>query len=60
MFWVVQHPMDAETHNIPPGELVWRSFSVGIKWLGGRSLHTTRSLLLDIFGGCVQCLVSSV
>jgi hypothetical protein len=29
-----------------------RSFSVGIKWLGGRSLHTTRSFV-HIFAGVV-------
>jgi len=33
---------DAETHNIPPGDQKRRGFSVRIKWLGGRSLHTTR------------------
>ena len=31
-------------HNIPSGEQNKRSFSVGNKWLGGRSLHTTRSI----------------
>jgi hypothetical protein len=35
--------MDAETHNIPPGEKK-TSFFVGIRWLGGRGLHTTRSI----------------
>jgi len=27
LFFVVHHPMDAETHNIPPGEEVKRLFS---------------------------------
>jgi hypothetical protein len=40
----LHHPMDAETHNIPPEEWNKRSVSVGIRWLGGRSLHTTRSI----------------
>jgi hypothetical protein len=43
LFCVLHHPMDAETHNIPPGENV-RSFSAGVRWLGGRGLHTTRSI----------------
>jgi hypothetical protein len=45
--------MDAETHYIP--HPTWRikiSFSVGIRWLGGRSLHTTRSIA-QIFVGVV-------
>ena len=49
--------MDAETYNILPGEQNKRSFSVGIKWLGGRSLHTTRSIA-RIFVG-VKLNVSS-
>jgi hypothetical protein len=52
MFCVLHHPMDAETHNIPPGmeKKKKRSFSVGIRWLGGRILHTTRNIA-QIFGG---------
>jgi len=31
---VLQHPMDAKTDNMGP---IWnKSFSVGIRWLGGR------------------------
>ena len=36
--------MDAETHNIPSGEQKRKGFSVGIRWLGGKGLHTTRSI----------------
>jgi hypothetical protein len=36
-----------------------KKFSVGIRWLGGRSLHTTRSIA-QIFVGVVINAVSSV
>ena len=60
-FCVLHHLMGADTHNIPPGEYKI-SFSVGIRWLRGRSLHITRSTTnaqycSDICGGCIQCLV---
>jgi len=42
-----------QRHNIPPGEYKKRrKFSVGVRWLGGRSLHTTRSAA-HIFVGVV-------
>jgi len=50
LFCVLHHPMDAETHNIPPGEQKRKGFSVGIRWLGGRSLHTTRSIAKVFLG----------
>ena len=37
-----------------------RSISMGIRWLGGRSLHTNRSIAQISVGGCIQCRVSSV
>jgi hypothetical protein len=38
-----------------------RSFSVEIRWLGGRGLHTTRSITQIFVGGVLaRCLVSSV
>ena len=33
---------------------------MGIRWLGGRSLHTNRSIAQISVGGCIQCRVSSV
>jgi hypothetical protein len=51
LFFVLHHPMDAKTH-IPSGEQKRRGFSVGIRWLGGRGLHTTRSIT-QIFVGLV-------
>jgi hypothetical protein len=46
--------MGAETHNIPPGtrRIKIRSFSVRVRWLGGKSLHTTKSIS-HIFVGVV-------
>ena len=41
---VLHHPMDADTHNVSSGEQKRRGFLVGIRWLGGRGLHTTRSV----------------
>ena len=41
-----------QRHNISPGKYNKRSFTVGIRWLGGRSLHTTRSIA-QIFVGVV-------
>ena len=52
LFYVMHHPMDAETHNISPGEQERKGFSVGIRCLGGRGLHTTRSID-QIFWGVV-------
>ena len=37
-------PVVAEPRNIPPGEQKRKGFSVGIRWPGGRGLHTTRSI----------------
>jgi len=51
MFFVMHHPMDAETHNIPSGEQKRKGFSVGIRWLRGRGLHTTRSRIAQIVLG---------
>jgi len=48
---LLHHPMDAETHNIPPGDKT-KSCLVGIRWLGDRSLHTTRTIA-QIFVGVV-------
>jgi len=42
--------MDAKTLNIPLGEREKKDFSVGIRCLGGRSLHTTRSTALIFVG----------
>jgi len=39
-----------ETHNIPFGVLKRIDFLVGIRWLGGRGLHTTRSIALTFLG----------
>jgi hypothetical protein len=39
-----------QRHNTPPGAYNKRSFSVGIRWLGGRSLHTTRCIALMFLG----------
>ena len=50
--------MDAETH-IPSGEQKRRGFSVGIRWLGGRSLHTTRSIA-HIFLGSMSRLICMI
>jgi hypothetical protein len=44
--------MDAETHIPYLENKKKRSFSVGDRWLGGRSLHTTRSIA-HIFVGVV-------
>jgi hypothetical protein len=58
---VLHHPMDAETHNIPPGEQKRRGFSVGIRWLGGVGLHTTRSIAHIFVGVCsMSCLICMV
>jgi len=53
LFCILHHPMDAKTHNIPPGELKF-CFSVGV-----RPAHHQEKYCLDICGGCVQCLVSA-
>ena len=53
LFYVLHHPMVAETHNIISGEQKRKGFSVGIRWLGGRGLHTTRSVA-QIFVGMVS------
>jgi hypothetical protein len=44
--------MDTETHSIPPGEQKRKGFSVGIRWLEGGGLETTRSIA-QIFVGVV-------
>jgi hypothetical protein len=45
--------MDAETH-ILPGEQKRKGFSMGIRWLGGRDLHTTRGIAqMFLKVGCV-------
>jgi hypothetical protein len=41
--------MDAETHNHLENKYK-RGFSVGVRWLGGRSLHTTKSIALKLIG----------
>jgi len=46
--------MDAETHNIPSRE---QKKKVGIRWLGGGGLHTSRSYALILLG--VVFIVSS-
>jgi hypothetical protein len=52
--------MDAKTHNIPSGEQdKKRRLSVGIRWLAGRSLHTTGSIA-QIFVFNVSSHLSSV
>jgi len=48
--------MDAETHNITPGEQKREGISVGSKWLGVMGLDTDpRSIALIFLGVCVQC-----
>jgi len=47
---VVHHPLDAETTSYLENKK--RSFSVGIGWLRGRSLRTTRNIA-QIFLGVV-------
>jgi hypothetical protein len=34
MFYVLHHPMDAETHNIPPGEYTLETFFSGGQVVG--------------------------
>jgi len=54
LFCVLPHPMDAETHNILPGEQKRKGFSLGIRWPGGRDLHTTRGIAqMFLKVGCV-------
>ena len=50
--------MDADTHDIPPGKQKRKSFSLGIRWLGGRGLHTAhhQEYYSDILRDCVGCL----
>ena len=50
-FCVLHHPMEAEVHTSHLENKNKRNFSVGIRWLGGRSLHT-RSIA-QIFVGVV-------
>jgi hypothetical protein len=50
LFCVLYYFMNAETHNISLGEQKRRGVSVGIRWLGGRALHTTRSVALIFLG----------
>jgi hypothetical protein len=57
LFCVLHHPVNAETHNISPGEQKRKGFPVGIKWLGDRDLRTTRSIA-QIFVGVVFNVLS--
>jgi hypothetical protein len=59
MFCDVQHPMDAETHNIHLENKRGEAFQLGLaRWLGGRGLHTTRGIA-QLFLGRVVFNVSS-
>jgi len=40
---VLHHPTDAEPHNISPGELKGEGLFYGIRCLGGRVLHNSKS-----------------
>jgi hypothetical protein len=46
----------------PTWRIKVKSFSVGIRWLGGTSLHTTRSIAQIIVGLCsmsrLMCIIS--
>jgi hypothetical protein len=54
MFCILHHPMDATTqHTSHLENKNKRSFSVGIRWLGGKGLHTTRSIAQIFFGDCL-------
>jgi hypothetical protein len=64
LFCVLHHPLDAETHNTTTSHLEntnKRSYSVGIRWLEGRSLHTTRSIAQVFVGLCsMSCLIGMI
>jgi len=50
--------MDAKPHESTPGDKKREGFSVGIRCLGGRGLHTTRSIAQKFLGE--QGLVSAL
>jgi hypothetical protein len=50
LFFVLHHdPMDAETHTTHPENKNRRSFSMEIRCLGGRGLHTNKSIAQIFF-----------
>jgi hypothetical protein len=49
LFCVLHHLVEAESHSIPPGVKKEEGLSLGTRWLGGRGLHTTRSVVNQIF-----------
>jgi len=45
LFCVLHHPKDAKTHLENKNKKIREAFQwSGIRWLGGRGLHTTRSI----------------
>jgi hypothetical protein len=52
--------MDAETHNIPPGEYIYKVFSSGGRVIGMQKPAHHKEYCSNSCGGCIQCLVSSV
>jgi len=59
LFCVLHHPKDAKTHLENKNKKIREAFQwSGIRWLGGRGLHTTRSIAQMFLGvSCLICLV---